>query len=206
MTTGVHRRLSREESRAQTKERLLSAAFEIFVKEGIEAGSIEDVAEKAGYSRGAFYSNFASKEDLVLAVLEDKSLEVEREMSRMLSTPGTEMEVAERIRSYFVSLVTDNDHCVFWLAVKLYALRTPSVLPRVIELEQQDHQRMIGYVKSAYAAINRIPPVDPETVAYGLKSVLMGMGLQRSLQFKPNSPAQMDTMVRTIFDHISGLA
>ena len=56
------RRLTREESRALTRMRLLASARELMARAGYESVSIDRITEGAGYSKGAFYSNFASKE------------------------------------------------------------------------------------------------------------------------------------------------
>lgn len=64
-------RLTREEKKAQTRQRLLEAARNIFAQRGFAAASLDEVAEEAGLTKGAVYSNFANKEDLVLAVLDD---------------------------------------------------------------------------------------------------------------------------------------
>jgi AcrR family transcriptional regulator len=63
-------RLSRAERRQQTRQELLSAAEACFVTRGFHTTSVDEVAEQAGYTKGAVYSNFASKEDLFFAVYE----------------------------------------------------------------------------------------------------------------------------------------
>jgi AcrR family transcriptional regulator len=65
----ARKRLSREGSRERTAQHLLGAAERLIAKKGLKATSIEDVAEAAGYSRGAFYSNFSSKSELFLELL-----------------------------------------------------------------------------------------------------------------------------------------
>lgn len=70
-------RLSRAESQAATRERLLAAARHLFKNEGYAAASVEKIADAAGFSKGALYSNFEGKEAIFLAVLEaqgDESL------------------------------------------------------------------------------------------------------------------------------------
>ena len=62
-------RLSREESREQTQRRLLDAAQSVIARKGLAATSVEDIAGAAGYTRGAFYSNFRSKGDLFIELL-----------------------------------------------------------------------------------------------------------------------------------------
>jgi AcrR family transcriptional regulator len=63
-------RAKRSESQAQTRERLVAAARDIFRREGYAAASVARIADAAGYSKGALYSNFDSKEAIFLAVLD----------------------------------------------------------------------------------------------------------------------------------------
>ncbi|WP_375400552.1 TetR/AcrR family transcriptional regulator [uncultured Amnibacterium sp.] len=65
--------------RERTRERLMDAAFDTFAEEGFAASSVEAISERAGFSRGAFYYNFASKEELFLAM-------IERSIQRRLGT------------------------------------------------------------------------------------------------------------------------
>jgi AcrR family transcriptional regulator len=63
------RRLTREESKARTRQELLRAASRLFLRNGFVATSLADIAEEAGLTKGAVYSNFESKEELFLALL-----------------------------------------------------------------------------------------------------------------------------------------
>jgi AcrR family transcriptional regulator len=56
--------------RAQTRERLMAAARSVFAEHGVEAASVEQICEAAGFTRGAFYSNFGDRSDLVLAMIQ----------------------------------------------------------------------------------------------------------------------------------------
>jgi len=69
-------RLSRAESQAQTRDRLVAKAREMFLRDGYASTSLERVAEEAGFSKGAVYSNFGGKDDLCLAVLDSIQGEV----------------------------------------------------------------------------------------------------------------------------------
>jgi AcrR family transcriptional regulator len=64
------RRLTRRESQERTRQQLLDMAVEVFAEKGFARASVEEIAERAGYSKGAVYSNFASKEQLGLTVLD----------------------------------------------------------------------------------------------------------------------------------------
>ena len=65
------KRESRQERRERTRAELLAAARRAFLREGFHAASLDAIAEEAGYTKGAFYSNFASKDDVLVAVLEE---------------------------------------------------------------------------------------------------------------------------------------
>lgn len=59
--------------RAETRRRLVAVAYEVFAEHGISDAPVELICERAGFSRGAFYSNFSSKEALFLAVYEEQT-------------------------------------------------------------------------------------------------------------------------------------
>jgi AcrR family transcriptional regulator len=92
-------RLRRDESQAQTREALLSAASRLFDDHGFAATSITDIAEEAGYTTGAVYSNFANKDDLFLAVIERQVVSEITALSEELSAetlPGKRLEIVGR--------------------------------------------------------------------------------------------------------------
>ncbi len=66
----VPKRLSRSERQTQTRESLITAATALFARRGYDATSVDEIAEKAGVTHGAVYSNFGGKEELLRAVLE----------------------------------------------------------------------------------------------------------------------------------------
>ncbi|MFT4050615.1 MAG: helix-turn-helix domain-containing protein [Microbacterium sp.] len=85
--------------RAQTRARLLDAAHEVFGEVGMDAASVELICERAGFTRGAFYSNFDSKEDLFLALigkLADAKMDQVAERARALA-PGA-LDLAATVR------------------------------------------------------------------------------------------------------------
>ncbi|GHH71371.1 TetR/AcrR family transcriptional regulator [Promicromonospora soli] len=122
--------------RERTRERLLDAAFAVFADHGIRGASIEAVCEAAGFTRGAFYSNFSSKEELFLAL-------AERAMRRQLASlesVGKEVEPDlirggvvdyEAIRTILSVVVTDPGDARQWALMRaeleLLAMRDPAI-------------------------------------------------------------------------------
>jgi len=78
-------RLTRAEKKAETRARLLESATAVFAEKGMARGSIDDVAEHAGFTKGAFYANFASKEELFLALLDEHFADVLERVDRAIT-------------------------------------------------------------------------------------------------------------------------
>ena len=78
-------RLSRAERREQTRDDLIAAADRCFVQGGFHATSLDQIAASAGYTKGAVYSNFASKEDLFFAVYERRAAKAEAQMAELFA-------------------------------------------------------------------------------------------------------------------------
>jgi AcrR family transcriptional regulator len=85
------RRLTRKEQQAATRERLLRSAARVFARRGFAAASVEEIATDAGFTKGAVYANFASKEELVLAMLDERFAERRAAMERTAAS-GEEPE------------------------------------------------------------------------------------------------------------------
>ena len=92
----ARRRLTRKEQQAHTRSRLIHAAGTVFARRGMHRASIDDVAEEAGFTKGAFYANFASKEQLFLAMLEEHFAARLAELERTTRTEETPEEQARK--------------------------------------------------------------------------------------------------------------
>jgi AcrR family transcriptional regulator len=93
-TVGMQKRPTRAEKRERTYEELISAAEKLFVEQGFHATSVDEIAFEAGYTKGAVYSNFGSKEDLFFAVYERTAERAVEEADRVIGEwgPATGLE------------------------------------------------------------------------------------------------------------------
>src|SRR5882724_5891509 len=99
---GIARVRSRQAERTEaTRQKLLAAAERIFAKDGFEAARLEDISAGAGYTRGAFYANFKSKEDIFFALLEEWVRERIDSVTAALSQhPGAHEKLAALRKHY----------------------------------------------------------------------------------------------------------
>lgn len=102
------KRLTREESRALTRQKLLESAYEVMAREGYEGASIDRIAEEAGFSKGAFYSNFSGKEEIFLELLERHSLQDVTEITDLLESVHDPKEIIDVIANWANSRSGDS--------------------------------------------------------------------------------------------------
>jgi AcrR family transcriptional regulator len=89
-------RLTRKEKQARTRSSLMRSAARIFCKHGLDRTSIDEVAEDAGYTKGAFYANFRSKQELFLAMLDERFTQRIEEVDRAFSDEGSPPQQARQ--------------------------------------------------------------------------------------------------------------
>ncbi|WP_266375985.1 TetR/AcrR family transcriptional regulator [Streptomyces canus] len=130
-TQDTTRRVTRR--RVRTRANLLDAAFAVFAAKGFGRVSIEEVCEAAGYSRGAFYSNFDSLDELFFALYQQRADLIAEQVSGALALDGPELDVLAAVDRVTDVLLLDRD----WLLVKtdflVHAARVPEVARTLLE-------------------------------------------------------------------------
>ena len=151
--------------RQETRTRLLDAAVEVFAEEGLQGAAVEAVCARAGFTRGAFYSNFSSKEQLFLALLE-------REFERRaedLEAKARELEPTLRERSgcispaeaarYIAEFFAPASEATTWFVLEaeflLLAMRDPSIAPGHHEFIDRFYASIAGVVERVISAAGR---------------------------------------------------
>src|SRR5260221_3194321 len=128
-------RLTRAESHAQTRERLLVAARQVFARHGFGGASVDMIAEEAGYSKGAIYSNFDTKEAILVELLDRYG---EEQMADFRAI--RQLDPGETRATYNKGLDTmkaDMDWDVMSMEVQLHSRRNPGLVGRFFALEER---------------------------------------------------------------------
>lgn len=136
------RRLTREERRSLTKGRILEAARRLFFRHGFHATSLEQIAAEAGFTKGAVFSNFASKADLFLALLDLRIAERTEELDGALAAPEPtlEREVRRAARAYMETAHRPANWSLLVTEFWAHASRNPE-LRRELAIR---HDRVLG--------------------------------------------------------------
>ncbi|SEC32410.1 transcriptional regulator, TetR family [Streptomyces sp. 2231.1] len=119
--------------RVRTRARLLDAAFEVFAGKGFGRVSIEEICEAAGFSRGAFYSNFATLDELFFALYQERADLIASQVAEALAQDGPDLDVPASVDRVTEVLLLDVD----WLLVKtdflVHAARDPDVARALLD-------------------------------------------------------------------------
>jgi AcrR family transcriptional regulator len=177
-------RMSRAERRERTRQELISAAEACFVSRGFHASSVDEVAERAGYTKGAVYSNFASKEDLFFAVYERR---VERVLTEVV--PGLRQAGAEQAFDRLATATIERrDRDDGWLAVFFefwaHALRHLELRDRFAVIHARFLEPLADAVRQLAEDRGLALPADVTAGQVGLawNAMEIGLGLERLTQ------------------------
>jgi AcrR family transcriptional regulator len=171
---------TQQERKAETRERLLSAAATLFADHGIDAVSVDHVAEAAGRTSGAVYDHFGSKQGMLLALLDDWE-------QSLVTVIAAEFELAadlaDRLRAVALNLIvapSPETSRLLLLERELWlrAARDPAV-GRALRLRAAEaHARMARGFASWMAAGIIAPVADPDTLATVFRALVVGLEMQ----------------------------
>jgi AcrR family transcriptional regulator len=196
---------SRQQERSEaTRDRLIRSAEKIFARDGFEAAKLEEIAASAGYTRGAFYANFDSKEDLFLALLE-------REVSSRIARAESEMEKVRdpaaklaAFREFFLTLCGDRRWSLLALEFKLFAVRHPEVKARLAAMNRRLVGSRVGILHEIMQGSGHEFSVSPTAVAMSLSAVTHALALEHMLDRGVMPENQLKRILGTYFDSVTG--
>ncbi|MFL9863039.1 TetR/AcrR family transcriptional regulator [Paraburkholderia fungorum] len=195
-------RLTREQSKDQTRQRLLDAGQAIFMKKGFVAASVEDLAGAAGYTRGAFYSNFRSKNELFLELLRRDHETMQAGLQAIFEDAASREEMEERVLRYYSNLHRENKCFLLWVEAKLLAVRDGRFRIRFNAFMHEKLEHLSEYIREFSTRVGTPLPLPAETLAMGL------MGLCDGVQFfytvdPQNVPSEMaETVLAGFFARV----
>jgi AcrR family transcriptional regulator len=172
-------RLTRVESQARTRDDLLAAARAMFLERGFHRASLEQIAEEAGYSKGAVYSNFAGKDDLFLEVLErNYTARVEAYEAIMLA--GTDAEETFRNVARFMFEAYSREPA-WWPLVgefSTHASQDPVLTARLRAARERFMESVARTIEQLAERHELTLALPPREVARGSGALLRGMAVE----------------------------
>jgi AcrR family transcriptional regulator len=133
----VRKRLTRAEKQAETREALLDSAARVFARVGLRAATVEEIAEEAGFTRGAFYSNFEDKDDLFLTLLEKRGAQQMEEIAQAFQQGDTAEERLTNGGRFIDAMPVNNTQwCRLYMEFWAASVRDPKLRRRFAQQYQ----------------------------------------------------------------------
>lgn len=175
------KRLTRAEAKAQTRARLLDSAAFTFAQRGYAGASVEEIAERAGYSVGALYSNFGSKDELFVELLSERASARVAEAAHILSEETVEAEDPAEALGRLLIAVADKDvhfaplQAEFWL----YATRNPDTMHVLATQSRQTREALAEVITRRLTDIGQPLEAPQDAVATVVLALFQGLAQQR---------------------------
>jgi AcrR family transcriptional regulator len=182
-------RLTRVEKQAQTRAQLIRAAAGVFARRGFQAARVEEIAEEAGYSHGAVYSNFAGKEELFLAVFEQYMTQRIEEVAHATEIEGSFAERARAAADQWMQRFSeDRDTFLLHLEFMIHAARNPKLSKqlgeRMAALRLEIERRLANREAETETAL----PLPAADLAQVLRALGIGLAVEAL-----NQPGEINT-------------
>lgn len=190
-----------ERTRA-TRRKLLDAAKRIFAQQGFEAARLEDIAAGAGYTRGAFYANFKSKEDIFFAIFEEWVRERIESFSNAARLHSHPVDKLAALRSHYAELATDRRLVLISMEFKLFALRHPEAHARLRSRHRRIRASFGDLFSEIMGVLGKTIPIDYPAASACLGAVSQGLLLEHLLDPKTLSDGDVRHVLGLFFDSI----
>ena len=180
MRTPNRKRVTREQSQAETRERLLEAAGREVVRGGVMAASLRGICEAAGYSQGAFYSNFDSKDDLLLELMA-RHMRDETQALRALIAASADSDLdatLRRIAERLAELSQTAEWSLLAVELQLYARRDAAFAARYDAAKAAYHAEFAAALDELVQRYRLRPALASLQMAIGLYALWCGFAVQ----------------------------
>lgn len=200
------KRLTRKEKQAHTRSCLMESAAKLFARRGMQQASIDEVAEDAGFTKGAFYANFKNKEELFLAMLDDHFAERVEEIDRVMQS-DEELEVQARQAGIdFVRYVgADPEWERLFFEFAAYAARNEDFRQELVTRYSSLRDRIGGLYRRRVGELGIESPVPVEDIALMTFAMANGIALEKLLEPEAVSEELYGTMLMIFFTGLRAL-
>ncbi len=167
--------LTPERRRALTREHLLDAAAIVFARDGYHGASLDDVAAAAGFTKGAVYSNFKSKEDLFLALLDHRiDLQTAAFSAELHAPAASDEEQLPRIQDLIAGSF-DRDQGALHYEFMAYAARNPETRAKLADRARRGRDAAIRLITDEHERLGTAPAYPIPVLAQIMLSLFDGL-------------------------------
>jgi AcrR family transcriptional regulator len=174
--------LTRREKQQRTRRSLLRAAEKLFCQQGLEAASIDQVAQEAGYTKGAFYANFKSKEELFLVMLDERFAQELERLDRALAGEQDPLVEAQAAAADFIHFASDENWPRLYFQFVTHAARDEDFREELATRMKAMRQRLTELFVQWKEGFGKTAPVPQEDLTAMLCFMADGFLVDRMIE------------------------
>jgi AcrR family transcriptional regulator len=184
-----------------TRRHLLDAAAIVFARSGFHGSTLDEVATTAGFTKGAVYSNFRSKDDLFLALLDDRIDRQFAVVTEVLESGSHEAaDQLPRIREFFHSdMFWDDTFLTLWLEFMLYARRNPAARAKLAASVERSRVQVQALIDHEYATVGGRTELPTRELAEISLALMNGLALDHLLDPSSVTDETLDTTLEFLY-------
>ena len=190
------------ESKARTRERLLNAAALLFTRLGFAGASIDDIADAAGCTKGAFYANFGSKEDAYLALMERHGREAAAERRRFFRLCPDGAELQSSATRHMSDHAREWDWLLLDVEFKLAATRASKLKSRLARARRGVLAQAVADLKEFSQRMGRPLSTEPRLLCTALEALLEGLALIHKLDHKALNQRDVEKVLKLFAERV----
>jgi AcrR family transcriptional regulator len=199
-------RLTRKEKQAQTRECLMHSAANVFARRGLQQASIDEVAEDAGFTKGAFYANFKNKEELFLAMLDQRFATRIEQIEQVIGDEDSPEQKARRGGDLAVEQMRgDEDFERLFFEFSAYALRDENFREELVTRYRAMQSRIATALHAHAEEAGKDEAMPPEQVARIISMMGNGFALEKLLEGDAIADDLYGTMLAVFFAGLAAL-
>jgi TetR/AcrR family transcriptional regulator, transcriptional repressor of aconitase len=196
------KRLTREESRAQTRATLIAVGRKHFLRYGLGGAVAEKIAEDAGYSRGALYANFDGKEDLFLAVIREEQACRSNMFRSILRDEPSSKKRLRKMRDTIADMLTNRDWIMLRAEFEAGALRSERIRQSFVEIHRQQIQDGGELVRDLLKSSEVTSRLKPDDFIMVMNNLAHGLAVTQKILGAELSPKSTRSLIQSLFDHL----
>lgn len=194
------RERTRRPPRAQTRKELLDAAAQVFARRGFDGASVEAVAEEAGFSTGAVYSNFGSKQELFLTLYEERIQRRRRELGdAFVRAGGREAGLASAAAEVEQVWESERDWFLLYFEFVLHAARNPRFAKRFQLVREEGLAQLAEGLTAGLEHAGVESAVSAHELAETIRALTYGLALDRLVEGGRGSDASLGRVLELLF-------
>jgi AcrR family transcriptional regulator len=201
-TARPRKRLTREESRAQTRATLIAVGRKHFLRFGLGGAVAEKIAEDAGYSRGALYANFDGKEELFVAVIREEQTRHLNVLQSLLKEETSGKKRLKKWRDAIADLMTDHDWIVLRAEFEVGALRSECIRKSFLEAHRRQLREGSDLIRDLLRSPDIASKLKPDDFITVIINLAHGLALTQRILGAEMSQKSTRSLILSLFDQL----